>query len=135
MTGKKEKSEMNAWLIVLISLIDDIIIVAVVILALWYFKVKLPWWAIVLITLALGAFIFVRTWYVVPSIRRKKVTGAEGMIGLECEVIEPLTPNGTIRIGAEYWLAKSIEGDIAAGESVEILKIERLKIEVRRKVP
>ena len=134
MTEKKQKSEMKVWLLVLISLIDDILIVAVVILALWYFKVKLPLWAIILIVLALGTFTFVRTWFVVPSFRRKKVTGAEAMIGTVGEVVEPLTPNGTIRIGVEYWQAKSLDGDIEAGESVEILRIERLKIEVRRKV-
>lgn len=134
MKEKKKKSEMKIWVLVLISLIDDVLIVAVVILALWYFKVKLPWWAITIITLALGTFIFLRTWFIIPSFRQKKVTGAEGMIGLECEVIEPLTPSGTIRIGSEYWQAKSLDGDISAGESVEILRIERLKIEVRRKV-
>ena len=133
MTGKKEKSEMNAWLIVLISLIDDIIIVAVVILALWYFKVKLSWWAIVLITLALGAFIFVRTWYVVPSIRRKKVAGAEAMIGLEGQVVEPLTPSGVVKVAGELWKAKSIDGDVATGEDVEVLKLNRLILEVKRK--
>ncbi len=134
MTEKNKKSEMKVWILVLVSLIDDVLIVAVVILALWYFKVKLPWWAIILITLSLGAFIFVRTWFVVPSFRQKKATGKEAMIGMECQVVESLTPLGVVKVCGELWKAKSIDGDVAIGEEVEILRIERLKIEVRRKV-
>ncbi len=134
MTEKTKKSEMKVWILVLVSLIDDVLIVAVVILALWYFKVKLPWWAIILITLALGAFIFVRTWFVVPSFRQKKATGTEAMIGMECQVVESLTPLGVVKVCGELWKAKSIDGDVAIGEEVEILRIERLKIEVMRKV-
>ena len=50
------------------------------------------------IGLLVGAYIFVRTWAVLPSLRRKKVTGAEGMIGLTGEVVEPLNPVGIVRI-------------------------------------
>ncbi len=133
MTEKREISTKKAWLIILVSLVDDIIILAVIILALWYFKVEIPLWAMILIGLVLGGFIFVRTWAVLPSLYRKKVTGAEGMIGLEGEVVEPLTPAGVVRVGGEYWKAKSVGGDIAAGEMVEILGLNRLRLEVRRK--
>ncbi len=127
-------STKKAWLIILVSLIDDIVILAVVIGVLWYFKVKLPIWAMIFIGLALATFIFVRTWVVLPSLRRKKVTGAEGMIGMTGEVVTSLKPNGVIRICGEYWNAKSLDGDIETDEEVEILGIQRLKLEVRRKV-
>jgi membrane-bound ClpP family serine protease len=134
MTKKSEISTKKAWLIVLVSLIDDIIILAVVFGVLWYFKVTLPLWAMIVIGLALGTFIFVRTWAVLPSLRRKKVTGAEGMIGMTGEVVEVLKPKGVIRVGGEYWQAKCLNGDIETGEEVEIVGINRLKLEVRRKV-
>ena len=134
MTKKDEISKGKAWLIILVSLIDDIIILAVVFGALWYFKVKLPLWAMIAIGLVLGAFIFIRTWAVLPSLRRKKITGAEGMIGLVGEVVESLTPNGVILVCGEYWQVKSLDGDIEIGEEVEILEINRLKLEVKRKV-
>jgi membrane-bound ClpP family serine protease len=134
MTEKGEISTKKAWLIILVSLIDDIIILALVGLALWYFKVKLPLWAMIAIGLALGTFIFVRTWAVLPSLRRKKVTGAEGMIGLAGEVVESLAPDGVIKVGGEYWKAKSVDGDIVAGEDVEILGMNRLNLQVKRKV-
>ena len=134
MTKKDEISKGKAWLIILVSLIDDIIILAVVFGALWYFKVKLPLWAMIAIGLVLGAFIFIRTWAVLPSLRRKKITGAEGMIGIVGEVVESLTPKGVIMVGGEYWQAKSLDGDIEIGEEVEIMEINRLKLEVKRKV-
>jgi len=134
MAEKGELSTGKVWLIILVSLIDDIIILAVVFGALWYFKVKLPLWAMIAIGLALGAFIFIRTWAIVPSLRKKKVAGAEGMIGLEGEVVESLTPKGVIRVGGEYWQAKSLDGHIETGEEVEILGLNRLKLEVKRKV-
>ena len=134
MTDKSEISKKKAWLIILVSLVDDIVILAVIGLALWYFKVSFPLWAWIVIGLVLVGFIFVRTWAVLPALRRKKITGAEGMIGQSGEVVEPLTPDGVIRFGVEYWKAKSVDGDIEIGEDVEILRIERLRLEVRRKV-
>ena len=48
-------------------------------------------------------------------------------------MIKPLTPVGAIKVVGEYWKAKSVDGDIAAGEEVEILRINRLTLEVKRK--
>ncbi len=93
----------------------------------------LPLWVWIAIGLTLGTFIFIRTWAVLPSLRRKKVTGAEGMIGLECEVIKSLAPVGVVKVGSEYWKAKSVDEDIAAGEDVEILGLKGLTLEVKRK--
>ena len=83
--------------------------------------------------MALAAFIFVRTWAVLPALRKKKVTGAEGMVGLVGEVVETLTPGGVVRVHGEYWRAKSVDGDIEIDEEVEIVDIKRLSLEVRRK--
>ena len=134
MVKKGEISTRKAWTIVLLSLIDDIVILAVVIGILWYFKIELPLWAMIAIGLALGSYIFFRTWAVLPSVRRRKITGSEGMIGMVGEVTEPLRPTGVIRVAGESWQAKSIEGHIDIGEEVEVLAIYRLKLEVKRKI-
>ena len=133
MVEKGEPSKRKAWMIILVSLIDDVIILVLVFGALWYFKVKIPLWGMIAIGLVLGTYIFVRTWAVLPSIRRKKITGSEGMIGLTGEVVESPTPGLTIMVSGEYWHAECIDGDIGTGEEVEIVGIERLKLEVRRK--
>lgn len=129
----KDISKKKAWVIILISLIDDIVILVLLGLAVWYFSIRLPVWAWIVIGLGLAGFIFVRTWAVLPALRRRKITGAEGMIGESCKVIEPLHPEGTVRVGIEYWHAVSLEGDIETDEMVEIVGLDRLKLEVRRK--
>jgi membrane-bound ClpP family serine protease len=134
MAEKGEISTRKAWTIVLLSLIDDIVILAVVIGILWYFKVELPLWAMIAIGLALGSYIFFRAWAVLPSVRRRKITGSEGMIGTVGEVTESLKPTGVIRVAGESWQAESIEGQIEVGEEVEVLAIYRLKLEVKRKI-
>lgn len=134
MTKKDEPSNMRAWLVVLVALLDEIAVLAIVFLALWYFKVEIPLWAIVTIGLVLGTFVFITHRALVPSLRRKKETGAEGMISLTGEVTKSLTPNGTIKVKGEYWQAKSLDGDIEMGADVEITGIDRLKLEVKRKL-
>jgi membrane-bound ClpP family serine protease len=134
MAEKGEISTRKAWTIVLLSLIDDIVILAVVIGILWYFKIELPLWAMIAIGFTLGSYIFFRTWAVLPSVRRRKITGSEGMIGMVGEVTESLKPTGIIRVAGESWQAKSTEGHIDIGEEVEVLAIYRLKLEVKRKV-
>ena len=74
-----------------------------------------------------------RTWLVLPSLRKKKITGAEGMIGSVGEVVESDTPGLVVRIGAEYWKAECPD-DVEAGEEVDVVGIDRLKLEVRRRV-
>ena len=133
MTEKSEMSKKKAWRIVLISLVNEVIILAVAGLALWYFKVELPLWAMILIGLVVLAYLFIRTYMVVPSMLRQKLIGAESMVGEEGEVVEPLTPGGVVRVGAEYWQAKCLDGDMEIGEKVEIIRVNRLKLEVRRK--
>ena len=133
MVKKDEITKRKAWTIVLVSLIDEVIVIALIILALWYFKVKLPIWGMIAIGLVIGFYVFIRTWAVLPSLRRKKITGAEGMIGLVGEVVESETPGLVIRVSGEYWHAKCIDGDTEAGEEVEVVGINRLKLEVRRK--
>jgi membrane-bound ClpP family serine protease len=133
MAEKGEPSTIKTWLIVLVALVDDVAALALVFLLLWFLKVEISLPVIIAIGLVLGIFIFILHRAIVPSLRRKRVTGAEGMIGLVGEVVESLTPGGVIRVGGEYWKAKSLDGDIETGEDVEILGIERLKLEVRRK--
>lgn len=121
-------------MIILVSLIDDVIVLALVFGALWYFKVKISLWGMIVIGLVLGTYIFIRTWAVLPSIRRKKITGSEGMIGLMGEVVGSPKNGLIVRVSGEYWQAECLDGErIRTGEEVEIVGIERLKLEVRHK--
>ena len=129
---KRERTTVKKWLMVLVALLDDIAILAVIMLALWFFKVKFTWPIITVLLLLFGGRVYMTYRAVGYSIHRKKATGSEAMIGLECEVTEPLTPVGVVRVGGEYWKAKSVDEDIAVGEYVEVVGLNRLTLEVKR---
>jgi membrane-bound ClpP family serine protease len=133
MNKKGEMSVLKAWLMVLISLLDDAAVLALICLGLWYFHVKVTWPLILLLAVLMIVFVFIMHRALVPAIRRRKVTGAEGMIGQAGKVMEALKPTGTIKIKGEYWKAKSVEGDIETGDEVEVLGITGLNLEVRKK--
>ena len=114
------KRTIKDWLLVLVLLLDEAIALAVLLLVLRVLGIQIPLPVMILIVLLLGAFIFLTHKVIIPALHKKKITGSEGMIGLMGEVIKPLTPVGVIRVGGEYWKAKSVDEDIEAGEEVEI---------------
>jgi len=122
------------WLIVGLLLLDEVAALVLVLLVLWFFKIRISFPIVIVIALLLGTFAFITHKVIIPSFHRRKVTGSEGMIGLEGEVVEPLTPFGVVHVEGELWKAKSVEDDdIAAGEDVEILGLQKLTLEVKRK--
>jgi membrane-bound serine protease (ClpP class) len=135
MKKKGETSLFKAWLVVLVSLIDDAIVLGLVFLGLWYFNVKITWVLVLIIALVMVVFVFIMHKAVVPALRRRKVTGIEGMVGMLGRVTEPLHPVGTVKVKGEYWKARSVEGNIAASEEVEVVGIAGLNLEVKKKVP
>jgi len=124
---------MKTWLIVLIALLDDVAALVLVFVVLWFFDIEISLTGMIVIGLVFGTFVFIVHRAIVPSLRRKKVTGAEGMVGLTGEVTQSLTPKGIIKINGEYWKARSVEGEIDVGEEVEVLVVKGLNLEVKRK--
>ena len=118
---------------VLILLLDEAIVVVVVIFLLRYFEINIPLPITITIAIIGGILAFVIHVAVIHSFHRKKVTGREGMIGMQCRVVKPLTPFGTIVVEGEYWKAKSLYDKIEVDEDVEIVGIDRLTVIVKRK--
>lgn len=127
------KRTIKDWLIFLVLLLDEAVALVLVLLVLSFFNIRIPLWVTVVIALLLGGFAFAVHKVIIPSFHKKRVTGSEGMIGLEGTVIKPLTPFGLIRIEGECWRAKSVGENIAVGEEVEILRLNRLTLEVKCK--
>ena len=127
------KGTLKDWLKVFILLLDEVAVVVLVLLALWFFKISIPLWVAIVVALLLGTLAFIIPKVVIPSFHMKQVTGSEGMIGLEGEVVEPLAPSGVVYVEGEYWKAKCVGERIPAGESVEVLGLNKLVLEVRRK--
>jgi membrane-bound serine protease (ClpP class) len=70
---------------------------------------------------------------IVRGQRRRKATGAEGMIGEIAIAKTPLDPTGTVLAQGELWTAASEGGRVAPGEEVIITKVEALKLWVAKK--
>jgi len=127
------KSRIKDWLKVLVLLLDEAAAVALVFFVLWVLGIEVPLPIIIVVALLLGTVVFITHKAIIPTFRKKQITGAEGLMGLEGEVIEPLTPKGLVRVKGEYWKAKSVGENIAVGEEVEILGLNGLTLKVRLK--
>ncbi len=127
------KSTIKDWLIVLASLLDDVAVALLILVVLWFLKIPISLPIIIFLVLFLVAFAFIMHRAVIPALHRRKVSGSEGMIGLKGTVIEPLAPVGVIKVGDEYWTAKSVGESIAVGEEVEILGLDGLTLRVKPK--
>ncbi len=133
MTSKHGLSKSKTWLIVLVALIDDIAVLALLFFILWALDVDIPLYLLIIIGLVAGTLVFFIHRAIVPSLRRRKIVGKEGMLNLTGEVTQKLNPQGVIKVADEYWKAKSVSGDIDVGEEVEIINIDGLKVEVKLK--
>jgi membrane-bound ClpP family serine protease len=133
MAKKNEMSLLKAWLIITASLLDDVIIFGLILLGLWLFHVEITWVLIVVVFIIMAVFVVIMHKAVVPAIRRRVVVGVEGMIGTTGWVTETLKPAGMIKIKSEYWQARAAKGTIETGEEVEVVEIDGLCLEVKKK--
>jgi membrane-bound serine protease (ClpP class) len=70
---------------------------------------------------------------VIRGQRRRKATGAEGMIGTIAIAKTPIDPTGTVLTQGELWTAASEGSRVAPGEEVVISRVEGLKLWVTKK--
>ena len=124
---------MKGWLIVLVLLLDDAAALVLVILGLRFLGIEIPLPVKIVIAVIIGTFIFILHKKVIPALRRKNITGSEGMVGIDGKVIEALTPVGAVMVRGEHWKAKSVGEDISAGDEVEVLGVNGLTLTVRLK--
>jgi membrane-bound ClpP family serine protease len=125
------KKNIKDYLVISASLLDDVIIIGQVILILRIFHVKIPLPEAILLGLAFVALIFITYKFLAPAYRRRITTGAEGLIGRKGRVVEPLAPEGVVQIEDEYWKAKAVDGNVNAGETVEIVELDGLLLKVK----
>jgi len=85
------------------------------------------------VTVAVTAFAIFVIGAIVRGQRRRKATGAEGMIGKTAIAKTPIDPTGTVHAEGELWAASSEGGKIAPGEQVIITKVEGLRLWVVKK--
>ena len=129
----KKSGSRRQWLIVLAALADDVAILALVVFILFVAGVRLPVPVLVILGLAIAVGIYFIHRAVVRALRRRLVTGAEGMVGAYGKAVETLAPAGMVDIKGEYWKAVSPHAKIEAGHEVEVTGINGLTLEVKEK--
>jgi membrane-bound serine protease (ClpP class) len=85
------------------------------------------------VAVGFAAFAFFVLGAIIRGQRRRKATGAEGMIGTTAIAKTPLDPTGTVLSQGELWTATSEGGKVTPGEEVVITKVEALKLWVTKK--
>jgi len=93
--------------------------------------VDISWGVLIPTVLIISLFFIFVAGIVFRSQVRRPVTGAAGMVGEKGVAHTDLSPEGQIFVFGEYWHAVSQE-PVAKGETVEVVKVENLKLVVRR---
>jgi membrane-bound serine protease (ClpP class) len=94
--------------------------------------VKISRGVIIGATIASALFFLFVVGFGIRAQRRKVVTGIEGLMGDVGEVIEALSPAGTVKVQGEIWNAESLAGTIDKGEKVRIKEMKNLKLYVEK---
>ena len=131
--SKPARRTFTDWLKVSALLLDEAAVLLLVLLVIWASGIKVPLPITVFTAILLGALVFVIHKAIIPSLRRKAVSGREGMIGSEGRATTPLAPAGWVTVKGERWNAKSVGGDIEGGEDVEVTGLDGLTLLVKRK--
>jgi membrane-bound serine protease (ClpP class) len=128
------KGAMKTLFTVFVLLLDEIALVALVLYILWELGIELSPGVIIGVTVLLGICVFVIYKLIASVLKRKPMTGSEGMIGLEGKVVKPLNNDGLIQVCGELWKATSTDATtIAIDEEVIVVGIKGLKLLVRRR--
>ncbi len=114
----------------IIITIDEIVVVAILVVIVGYFIPEL--YLIAIITAVVGSVLFVIAKYYIiyPSLDDTSVMyDVDGMIGIVIQPVSAIT--GKVKIAQEIWDARCEEGEIPAGTKVTILSRDSMVVIVR----
>lgn len=122
-------------LTILVTLLEEIALAAFVLWGLPMLGVSVPLGG--LIAMMAGLVVYGVFTYRFGSrvLRKKPLPGLPEVVGSKGKVVEPLAPEGTVRISSELWEAKSADRKIKTGEEVIVVRRDGLKLIVRKSRP
>jgi membrane-bound serine protease (ClpP class) len=86
----------------------------------------------VFIAILTGAFFLYAVGAGIRAQRGRARMGQESLIGQEGVARTDLAPEGTVHVAGEMWTARADDGQIPAGERVEVVAVDGLHLRVRR---
>ncbi len=95
-------------------------------------NVEVPWPTIISLALATAGFFAFAVAKAVSAQYRPPTTGFEGMIGQRAVARTELNPAGTVFVQGELWQAVAQDGPIAAGEAVQVVSRNGMRLLVRK---
>jgi len=95
-------------------------------------RVSLP--LVILVALIIGISFAIIVGFALRAMKKPVITGQEGMRGQTGIARTDINPTGQVQSGAELWTAELAEGQgkIRKGEKVEVVKVEGLKLKVKK---
>ena len=85
-------------------------------------------WLIVIVAIAIAAFLVITIVLVIRAHRRQVSAGREDLIGKTAEVKTALNPKGTVLVEGEHWMAMLEGRQAEPGDEVVITKVDRLTV-------
>jgi membrane-bound serine protease (ClpP class) len=88
---------------------------------------------IVAMTAVMSGLFFSIVYAGIRALRRRVTTGTAGLIGASGVALTDLAPTGTVRVRWEEWSAFTPGEPIRRGEQVEVVAVQGLRLQVKRK--
>jgi membrane-bound ClpP family serine protease len=124
----QKKINLRIILTILLSLVDDALVFAIVLIVLPRLGIAIPIWSIALLAVFFLANILMGFW----GLRKNPQQGFENMIGKSGVAVEPMGRKGTIRINGELWFAMTTgEDKIETGTEITVIDQSGLKLIVK----
>jgi membrane-bound ClpP family serine protease len=117
-------------LFIVVSLADEAILLAIIMLVLGQLGIEMPPWFIIL----LGLLFLVITLVIYRSLGNSPQLGFDNMIGQNGFAVNPIAPKGTVRIRGELWQAVTKSTHIEAGAEIVVLERTGLNLTVLKKI-
>jgi len=127
------RENIRAWLKLLLLLTDEAIVVFAVLFVLWKLGVQLHTGVLVAIASVVAVIVFLLHMILLPVLRDRQVPSLSTMVGLEGEVVTPLSPKGLVKVRGELWKAAITSGDVQVGQQVTVVGLEGLRLLVKVK--
>lgn len=96
------------------------------------FDIYLPFPVLVGIMVAWAAFAISLFVFTTQTLKKQVPVGLPSMIGTKGKAASSLDPEGMVRIKGELWVATADVGGIPAGENIEVVGEDGLKLVVRK---
>ena len=98
---------------IVITLLEEAALVVIVLLVLPEVGISIPLWGLIALVVASGVLSYVLYRLGKKALARRPLVALEDLIGSRGEVVEPLVPQGYVRIRGELWKASS--SDVGVG--------------------